>query len=89
MSVTGVKRVPDEEIVAAIVTHPDPFVTTSEVTECVDLTHRSVFGRLEELARTGRIEKKEVGARANIYWVESELPDMESIKKSLPESETQ
>jgi len=64
------KEVSDEEIARAIALHPDPVVTASEVAESVDMSKQGVNKRLRELADEGYVVRKEVGARAVIYWLD-------------------
>jgi len=66
------KEVSDEEILRAIALHPDPIVTASEVAEMVDLTKQGVNKRLRELSDEGYVVRKEVGARAVVYWLDED-----------------
>ena len=47
---------------------PGEPLTTSEVAEALDLTRRSAYERLSELADQGRVETKKVGAKGRIWW---------------------
>ncbi|WP_435348401.1 PAS domain S-box protein [Haloarchaeobius sp. HRN-SO-5] len=47
---------------------PGTPLTTSEVTEDLDVGRRSTYSRLERLADHGYIESKEVGARGRVWW---------------------
>jgi predicted transcriptional regulator len=63
------KDTSDEEILRAIALHSDKAVTSSEIAEQVDMTSAGVNKRLRDLAESGDIVRKEVGARAVVYWV--------------------
>jgi predicted transcriptional regulator len=70
MSGPGRKReVSDEEILRAIRLHADPVVTAREVADIVDMSSQGVNKRLRELVDQELIVRKEVGARAVIYWL--------------------
>ena len=59
----------DSEILQAIRLHPDRAVTASEIAEKVGMTNAGVNKRLDKLAENGDIVRKEVGARAVVYWL--------------------
>jgi len=61
--------VSDGEFVQAIALHPDPVVTASEVANAVGMTSQGANNRLRELAENDLVVRKEVGARAVIYWL--------------------
>jgi PAS domain S-box-containing protein len=48
---------------------PGTPLTTSEVTDALDVGRRSTYDRLERLVDSGRLETKEVGARGRVWWV--------------------
>ncbi|MFC7165250.1 PAS domain S-box protein [Halospeciosus flavus] len=43
-------------------------LTTSEVTDAVDVGRRSTYDRLDRLVERGFLETKEVGARGRVWW---------------------
>jgi predicted transcriptional regulator len=61
--------VSDTEILREIRLHPDPIVTASEVAEAVDMTPQGVNSRLNELVDEELVVRKDVGARAAVYWL--------------------
>jgi len=63
------RDVSDDEILRAIRLHVDPVVTAPEVAEAVDITPQGINKRLRQLAEEELIVRKEVGARAVIYWL--------------------
>lgn len=69
----GRKRdVSDAEILQAIALHPDPIVTASEVADAVGITSQGVNSRLQELVEVDLVVRKDVGARAAVYWLTPE-----------------
>lgn len=62
----------DEEILMAFAKHPEPVITASEVADRVGMTNAGINKRLQSLADDGLIIRKEVGARAVIYWLSQE-----------------
>ena len=66
------KEVSDEHILRAIVQHHEPVATASDVAEAVDMTSQGVNKRLKQLSKDGRLTRKQVGARAVIYWLTEE-----------------
>jgi DNA-binding MarR family transcriptional regulator len=65
-------EVEDDEILEAIALHPDPVVTASEVAESIDMSQQGINKRLRDLADRDLIVRKEVGARAIIYWLDDD-----------------
>jgi len=61
--------VADDELIAAIREHDDRAVTTNEVAALVDIKRAGTYERLKQLAERGEIEKKDVGSRAVVWWV--------------------
>lgn len=64
------KTMTDEELIEAVREHPDRAVTVAEVAEKFDLTPQGVNKRLNELHKEGVVTKKQVGAKAVVWWVE-------------------
>jgi len=80
MAGPGRKReISDEQILRAIALHPDPVVTAQEVADSIDMSPQGVNKRLKELAGKGYIVRKEVGARAVIYWMDDDGWDQVSL----------
>ena len=46
----------------------DPFLTTKEVSDELDLGRRGTYDRLTDLADEGKLERKKVGESAIIWW---------------------
>lgn len=65
-------RVTDEELLTVFDEASDPVLTTSEVAERVPIGKRGVLKRLERLADEGQLMRKDVGARAQVWWHEKE-----------------
>lgn len=46
-----------------------PFVTTRDVSEqFTQVTQRTIFSRLDDLAEDGRLEKRHIGANSTVWW---------------------
>jgi len=63
------ERVSEEDILREIALSPDPVVTAAEIAERTDYTRSNVNYRLSNLVESGDVKRKEVGARAVVYWI--------------------
>lgn len=61
-------RVSDEEILAVLRDAETPVLTTSEVADRLPIGRRAVLRRLKRLQGEGRVERKPVGGRAQVWW---------------------
>lgn len=61
-------KISDSEILEIFRSSTDPVLTTSEVASEVDITHRGIRDRLENLEDEGLLESKKVGARGKVWW---------------------
>lgn len=61
-------KISDSEILEIFRSATDPVLTTSEVASEVEITHRGLRDRLENLEAEGLLESKKVGARAKVWW---------------------
>ena len=68
----------DEEILDVFHGSPDPFLTTREVSEQLELGRRGTYDRLTDLADDGRLERKKVGESAIVWWFPAALKDRDS-----------
>jgi len=66
------KKIGDIELLKAIATAPDPFVTAPEMADRLDYSKDGVRNRLEELEDAGWVERRDVGARATVWWLTRE-----------------
>ncbi|ADJ17249.1 hypothetical protein [Halalkalicoccus jeotgali] len=77
MSNAGRKpRVTDDELIDTIRqltdTNENIVVTTPEITDELPIAQRSVYDRLIKLNDEERVQKKKVGARAIVWWVNAD-----------------
>jgi DNA-binding MarR family transcriptional regulator len=63
------ERRSDEEILREIALAPDPVVTAPELAERLDYSRQGVNNRLKTLVEDGYVRRKDVGARAAVYWL--------------------
>ena len=49
--------------------HPEPVVTATELAEMLDVSGETARRHLSTLHEQGRVERKDVGARAVVWWV--------------------
>lgn len=59
----------DSEILQVFYDHEDPVLTTSEVANEFDITHRGTYSRLVQLEEDGKVKRKKVGERGAVWWV--------------------
>lgn len=62
-------RVTDEEVLAVFADATDPVLTTTEVAAQVPIGKRAVLNRLNALHDQGRVRRKAVGPRGQVWWV--------------------
>jgi predicted ArsR family transcriptional regulator len=74
----GTPRVSDDRFLAVLRDAESPVLTTSEVAERLPVGRRTVLRRLKRLHNDGRIERKPVGGRAQVWWV-SERDDPSTV----------
>lgn len=65
-------RVSDEEILAVFRAADDPVLSTGEVTEHLPIKRSATYKRLDTLREEERLAGKEVGSRANVWWIPDE-----------------
>lgn len=56
-----------EEVLAVFDGAEEPW-TTPEVTDCLDISRRTAYNRLERLVEHGHLKTKKVGASARVWW---------------------
>jgi predicted ArsR family transcriptional regulator len=61
--------VPTEEVLQAVVLHPDPVVTTSDLADQLDLSHDGIRERLKSLSQEGLLKEKKVGGSAVVFYI--------------------
>jgi DNA-binding MarR family transcriptional regulator len=66
------RQVSNEELLRAVALSPDPIVTAPEIADRVNLTRQGVNNRLPELVEQGLLKKRQVGAKAIVYWLTDE-----------------
>jgi GTP-sensing pleiotropic transcriptional regulator CodY len=66
--------VTDDEIISVFHEAEGPILTAGDVAEAVGVTRQSINSRLHRLNSEGRLETREVGSRARVWW----LSDSES-----------
>lgn len=56
-------------IIEALEQIDDPVATAGEIAERVDVGQRAVLNQLDELRERGVVDRKDVGARAVVWWL--------------------
>ena len=73
MSQSGRKpRVDDDEIVAVFDAAKTPVLTTRDVAEQLPISRRTALTRLKALREAGRLESMDVGAKAKVWWADTD-----------------
>jgi len=76
MTATGrPKDVSDEEILKQIKLARGPVVTATELADRVDISGSAANKRLKKLVEKDLVRKREVGARAVVYWLTEDGAD--------------
>jgi len=63
-----VQRLAPERLLAVLRRADEP-MTATELAEEFDVTNRTALNKLDQLHEQNRIERKEVGSRAVVWWV--------------------
>lgn len=58
----------EADVLDAVRNASDPVVTAREVAETIDTSRDTALRRLRTLHESGDLERKEVGARAVVWW---------------------
>ena len=61
--------VTDDEIITVFRETDDPILTAGDVAEAVGVTRQAINFRLHRLNTQGRLETREVGSRARVWWL--------------------
>ena len=61
-----------DAVLAVLRTADDPVLTASEVAEAIGASSETARRKLTELHDQGRVKRKDVGARAVVWWVVEE-----------------
>lgn len=59
----------DDDVLDVFRGATDPFLTTKEVSDELELGRRGTYDRLTDLADEGKLERKKVGESAIIWWL--------------------
>lgn len=57
-----------EQVLRVLREHPDPVVTATELAERLDVSAETARRYLSELHEDGTVRRKQVGARAVVWW---------------------
>lgn len=63
----------------------DPVLSSSEVSDIVNVTQQGALSRLRSLEADGKLRSKKVGARARVFWLSDEGADY--VEELMLESE--
>lgn len=66
-----IERVSPNSVLELLLRADEP-LTASEIGEELDFTNRAALNKLNELYDQGKIQRKEVGASAIVWWCEAE-----------------
>lgn len=64
-------QVTDRDVLRALSAHPQPVATAGDLAGRLGVSAESVRRHLSALHEDGRVERKSVGARAVVWWVET------------------
>jgi len=62
-------KIGPDDVLAALRSHPEPVATAADIADVLDVTSETVRRRLTELREQGLVERKNVGARAVVWWI--------------------
>ena len=61
-----------DDVLKALCEVDAPVGTGTELAQRLNVSQQTVLRRLDELHKNGRVERKEVGARAVVWWPSAE-----------------
>jgi predicted transcriptional regulator len=61
-----------EQVLQVLREHPDPVVTATEIAEHLDVSAETARRYLSDLHENGKVRRKQVGARAVVWWLSDE-----------------
>lgn len=64
------KKISDEEILQVLYETDERVMTAREIGEELGETRRTLHRRLDELHDDGMVEKKKVGGRSVVWWID-------------------
>jgi len=62
-------KVSDTELLREVYLSPDPIVTATEIADALDYSRQAVAYRFKNFVADGLMHRREVGARATVYWL--------------------
>lgn len=80
-------RVTDEEVLAVLRDTNDPVLSTAEVADRLPIKRRATLTRLQRLAESGVLARKQTGGRNTVWWLSNEDPtdDRSAVDERDPE----
>ena len=57
-----------EDVYSAFDEFQEPVATSKEISELLGVSTQTVLRRLDSLQEEGRVERKDVGSRAVVWW---------------------
>lgn len=69
------KTAADEKYIGALLCHPDPVVTATELAAETDVTQQAAHQKLEQLESRGLVRSKKTGARSRVWWLTTQGRD--------------
>lgn len=64
-----VSTITSDHVLEVLRENDDPVLTAKEVGECIGCTSEAARQQLHDLHEDGKVESKQVGARAIVWWV--------------------
>lgn len=68
----------DDEILSVFAAAETPVLTTADVAESLPISRRATLDRLKSLREEGRLESMDVGATAQVWWVDDSTESEET-----------
>jgi predicted ArsR family transcriptional regulator len=65
-------RVTDSDVIRALREYHDPVATATDLADVLGVTSETIRRHLTELHEQGRVDRKDVGARAVVWWLADE-----------------
>ena len=62
-------KISNTQLLREVYLSPDPIVTATEIAERLDYSRQAINYRFTRLAEEGLLHRREVGARATVYWL--------------------
>lgn len=71
----GSRESTDVKYLEALIGHPDPVMTSTEVADELDISQQAAYDKLKQLSDRDLVRSKKTGSRSRVWWVTTQGRD--------------